>query len=70
MTGSELTQALRRIDWQKADLARRLQVNANTVSNWVRDGAPDYVSAYVGTLLALHAIVEAPRRADKRANVA
>lgn len=66
MTGNELEAALKRIDWQKADLAARIGVNPNTVSTWINEGAPAYVAEYVRTLLALHDITEPPRKRKKR----
>jgi DNA-binding transcriptional regulator YiaG len=50
MTPQELNQALDMLGWSKGDLAERLNVHRNTVSNWGRR-VPGYVAAYV--MLAL-----------------
>lgn len=69
MTADELEAALKRLDWQKADLSHRLDVNPNTVSKWLAtDAVPTYAAEYVLALLAMHEIVESPRAAFKRMN--
>lgn len=69
MTADELEAALKRLDWQKADLAHRLDVNPNTLSKWIAtDAVPTYAAEYIKALVAMHEIVEAPRHAYKREN--
>lgn len=66
MTGEEMKQALAALGWKQADLARKMGVHRNTVSGWAADGAPLWVSEYLGALLGikgLHdAFVAAPPR--------
>jgi len=66
MTGEEMKQALAALGWKQADLARKMGAHRNTVSGWAADGAPLWVSEYLGALLGikgLHdAFVAAPPR--------
>lgn len=66
MTGEEFKGALSALGWRQADIARKMGVHRNTVSGWAADGAPLWVSEYIGALLGikgLHdAFVSAPPR--------
>lgn len=48
---------LRDLGWSQAELAERLGVHGNTVSNWVKTGdAPRYAEAYLGMGVRLRRI--------------
>jgi len=58
MTGEEFKRALAELGWKQADLARKTGTHRNTVSGWAADGAPLWVSEYLGALLGIKGLHE------------
>ena len=58
MTGEEFKRALADLGWKQADLARKTGTHRNTVSGWAADGAPLWVSEYLGALLGIKGLHE------------
>ncbi len=66
MNGQEFKGALAALGWKQSDLARKTGLHRNTISGWAQDGAPLWVSEYLGALLGIKRLhdshIAAPRR--------
>lgn len=58
MTGQQLREALSELGWSQRELARRLRVHQNTVTQWMRGEAPGYAEAYVMLALSVKRLAE------------
>lgn len=59
-----LESSLKRLNWSKAELGRRLGVTADQVSRWKND-PPQYATAYIGLALDLAMIRDYTASLDK-----
>lgn len=60
VNGQDLKAELRAIGWSQKDLAKRLEVNEDTVGRWVtgKTVVPGYVVEYLRVLGLAHQILE------------
>lgn len=69
MKATDALAALHELKWSQAELARRLGVRPNTVSDWMKlggEGLPVYAASYISLALELKGVRDRAGKALER----